>query len=130
MTHTNSLKQYEVLSEDRRHAITIFVQAVLLSLAVVGFVSKHLYDATQLRDVLTTGIIGLLFLGFCHVATWKCRKYHVALIKILGESARNCDLQSPLSTVFIFDTAWAMCTLLSGGWLVLFFLKVFRLCAI
>ena len=124
MSEMKSLKQFEILSEDRRQAVTIFVQAIVLSLAIIGYLFKNLYDINLLEDKLFIGIMGIIFLSFCHIAVWQSRRYHIMLMKALNECARENEFQSPLSTIFIFNISWVLCLLLTVCWLFLFFLKI------
>ena len=69
------LKEYDVLSEDRRRAVEIYIKGVLIVAAIYAFGIKLLIDSTNLLTIIIIGAIGLIMIPFQIVYWSKCRKH-------------------------------------------------------
>ena len=68
----HALDEYMVLSEDRRQAVHIFVNAAGLATAIVGFGLNYLVQVERTKwQVLGAGLAGLVFFGERGYRLWR-----------------------------------------------------------
>ena len=67
MPNELQLKEYEILSDDRRHAVQIFVQAVLVGAAVLGVAFTFLVAAKARSEAHVFGGLGLMLIAYFEI---------------------------------------------------------------
>jgi len=111
------LIEYEVLAEDRRRAIEIFLKGFAISVAIMAFGFKLLMDAKDIIFVIIITITGLLIgiLGAFYL--FKCRQHDFEMSKRLNEIAKKHDFSSVISTRYIFNVAWLVSLIIGIAWI-------------
>ncbi len=125
MDASDKLKEYEILSEDRRRAIEIFLKGVVVCGAFLAILVKFLLDATTKSQVLLFGLSGIVVIVFWHGLIWRCRKHAYGLNEILNKVVKTLSFQPVISTNYIFNITWWAMVIVTVLWLILFFFMLF-----
>jgi hypothetical protein len=121
------LKEYEVLSEDRRRGVDIFLKGFIIACGIIAFGFKLLMDTQDIYALLVVSISGLVFgsIGFPY---WlKGKKHDYAIRKRLNEIATKLELAPIISTGYIFDVTVISAILIAGSWIAMTFVRVIKL---
>jgi len=125
MDASYKLKEYEILSEDRRRAVEIFLKGMVVGGAFLAVLIKFLIDATTLMQVLLFGLSGIAIIIFWHWIIVRCRRHAYGLNKSLDELVKDLKLHPVISTNYIFDTTRIAGFIITGLWLALFIFMLY-----
>ena len=125
MDDTPKLKEYEILSEDRRRGIDIFLKGVVIAAAFLGINFKFLLDSTTRPEILLSGSCGVVLLLFFHAVVWRCRRHVEQLHASLDEIAKELGLNPIISTRYIFNIVWIFTGIILFSWIAIFVYKMF-----
>lgn len=113
------LKEYEILSNDRRVAIDIFLKAVLLAAAFLAVAFKLLLDSKTVTDVVSRGAIGFVLIAFFLLVIFPCRQHDSALNASLNRVSNLLGIEPVISTKYIFDVVLGLASIVLVSWLVI-----------
>lgn len=116
------LKEYEVLSEDRRRAVEIFLKGVIIATALIGFGFKYMLETKDLRFCVSIGTCGILFIFLCHYSIYFCRRHILELHRRLNEITQSLGAAKVIHTQYILNIVWVTCVVISAAWIIGFIL--------
>ena len=121
------LKEYEVLSEDRRRAVEIFLKGFIITSGIFAFGLKLLLDTKSMGSLLVVGISGFVFviIGVCYLI--KCRKHDQAIRTRLNKIISNLEMAPIICTKYIFDVALLVSALLATILTIILIIRIFEL---
>jgi len=120
----DKLTEYQVLSEDRRRAVEIFMKGFLVVVAVIAFGFKSVLDAADISSVVIFGAAGIVIAIVGHIWLFKCRRHDLAINERLNQIAQACDFRPVVSTQYIFNGAWIRGGIIGIVWIALVTLRI------
>ena len=119
------MKEYEILSEDRRRAVDMISKGTLIFLAVIGLGMKYLLEIDDREEIIIFGISGLSLILLSHWAIYHSKKLDKQISKRLNELSGIFRFNTIIPTNFVFIGIWGLLTIISIVWIVLFVKKIF-----
>ena len=119
--------EYQVLSEDRRRAVEIYIKGVLIAFAIIAFGIKMMIDATEIKNILIIGVSGLLIGALSNFFYLKCIRTDRLINSRLNEIANAYELQPISSTKYIFHAAYVGAVIVGLVWISIFVSKIIEL---
>ena len=113
------LKEYEILSEDRRRAVDIFLKGILLGAAFAAVLFKYLLDSTGVDEGVVAAASGVGVAALYQVLIWKSAQHDELLNTRLNELANELGLAPVIATRSIFRFTWVFVTIVSVAYLYL-----------
>ncbi|TAK16812.1 MAG: hypothetical protein EPO35_04585 [Acidobacteria bacterium] len=123
---SHRLEEYEVLSEDRREAIHIFVQAAGLATVIIGFGLDFLTKAKSPWDAGIAGTLGLAFFKVFLPVADKCRAHDEKIHARLDILASELKIDGVVPTRYIFDSVYKLGGFLAIAWVLAMFVAIWR----
>lgn len=121
------LIEYEVLSEDRRRAVEIFLKGFLIAVGIMAFGFKLLIDAKDILSLIIIGSGGLLIGIIGALYLYKCRQHDLAIFNRLNEIAKMCDFSLVISTQYIFNVAGFVSLIIGSAWISVVIIMIIKL---
>jgi hypothetical protein len=118
------ITEYEILSDDRRTAISIFLKGVVIALAFLGVMLKVYFDIPEdnTKGRLLIWGCGLVALFFFHGVIWRCRKYILSIDSHLNKIVEIVGFNPNISATFIFNIVWFFAVFVFLSWALLWFI--------
>ena len=126
-TDDPAIIEYQVLSEDRRRAVEIYIKGVLVAFAILAFGIKLMIDVVEMQNLLVIGISGLLIGILSNYFYVKCVGTEKAIHFRLNEIAETYKFQPVSSTKYIFVAGYVGALLVGLAWIFIFVLKIIEL---
>ena len=113
------LAEYKILSEDRREAVKIFVNATWIATVIIGFSLKYLVETKSKFEVIGLGGLGLAFFGTLLPIALRCRRHDSAIHARLNNLGKKLQMQEVMETRYIFNSVFII-----GGFLLVTMLSI------
>jgi hypothetical protein len=120
----NELEEYKILSEDRREAVHIFINATTLTTAIVGLALNRMITTASRRELLLGTALGLVFFTALVPIALVCRQHDQEIHVRLVELGRALGMQKVISTRYIFNSALVLGLFLCLAWIIVALLRL------
>ena len=120
----NKFKEYEILSEDRRRAIEIYMRGLIIVIAVYGIGVKIMIDQSSLLNIIIIGSIGAIISPLGLIYGNCCKNHNDKLYKNLNEIAKDLELIPIISTNYIFNAIFIGGIVLTFFWIGIFIIMI------
>lgn len=115
MTETKS-KAYDVLCQDRRYGLDLYLKGVAVFLALYGVGIKQVLEATDPESIAVVSVSGLAILGCAHVTNWKSWRFGHVNHEQIRTLCEELGFQPPYRAVFLYLAGWGLVTVLTVVW--------------
>ena len=112
------LKSYEILSEDRRRGLELFLKGLTIFLILYGVGLKTLLDSKDLFNARILACSGFAILFFSHMAIWKSIHFNTITHGQIERLCEDFKLPSPFNVRFLYIAVWGLMFVLSIIWVV------------
>ena len=109
-------KAYDVLCQDRRYGLDLYIKGVAVFLALYGVGIKYLLEATDSQSVVVVVVSGLAIFGCAHFTNWESWRFGRANHEQIEVVSGELGLQPPYKAVFLYLTGWGLLTVLTVVW--------------
>ena len=121
------LKEYEILSEDRRRAIEIFLKGMLIAIGIIAYGFTILYNSNNFFSLILIGPSGIA-IGITGIFSWTyCFKHISKLENNLNNICANKNYKNIISTKYIFKTSLIILIIIGIVWLMMIIIKITQL---